>query len=473
MHDESKDFADQGSNFQVRLLRAFLYEPTFTARIHGVLKQEYFTGFYGDIFSHIRRYEEEHGSVPDIADLEGFISSSKEVDPMRMPQVKEAIRDIRNVRDTETQWAKTHAIEFCKRQEFYHALMKATTEWEKGNYHTIYHMVEEALKVGEDKIDGLDYFDLTNFEQRVGSMMRYPIPTGFKAVDEKLNGGLSRGELGVVVAGTGLGKTWTLCNIGAEAVRQGKNVIHYTLELHDRDVSLRYDSILTGVPIKNVIGESANVRQKLANMRNGHSNKLIIKEFDTRSKSVFDLKNHLKARRTKASFVPDLVIVDYADLLRPFHKYDQRRFELESIYEDLRSLAGEFAVPLWTASQGNRSSFMYDGVVQLNQISEAFAKAMVADVVLTLQRNPEDREDSAGNFYLAKNRAGEDGYVMRAYFDPGTFKMTTIGPPIPHYKWQAETNEKKQEAREYGGEKYRRFKERKNGSQDNTEQDAF
>lgn len=162
------------------------------------------------------------------------------------------------------------------------------------------------------------------------------------------------GELGIIIAPTGIGKSMVLVHLGSQALKIGKNVIHYTLELNDKMIGLRYDSCLTGIPINELMIQKDFVLEKITNKTLG---KLLIKYFPTNKVSVNSLKNHLeKIKETNQEI--DLIIVDYGDLLCSLTKRE-RRFELEEIYQDLRNLAAEFLVPLYTASQTNRARAQY------------------------------------------------------------------------------------------------------------------
>ena len=116
------------------------------------------------------------------------------------------------------------------------------------------------------------------------------------------------------------------------------------------------------------------------------------------------------------SFVPHVIIVDYADIMRSTRSYDSLRHELKLVYEELRNLAMDLNVPIWTASQANRDSANSD-IVGLENMSEAYGKAMVADVVVSISRKAMEKSTGAGRLFVAKNRAGRDGLVFPVHID--------------------------------------------------------
>ena len=223
-----------------------------------------------------------------------------------------------------------------------------------------------------------------------------------------MDGGLGHGELGVIVAPAGIGKSWTLQAIGANALKEGKTIVHYTLELNENYVGLRYDSIFTGVTTSNIKYYKDDVQAKLSKL----PGKLLIKYFPTKGASVQTLSSHLKQIEISGE-KPDMVIVDYADILMPVGTFREKRHALGTIYEDLRGLAGELELPIWTASQANRSALEED-VIGADKIAEDYSKIMTADFVMSMSRKVEDKIANTGRFHVIKNRFGIDGVTYPA-----------------------------------------------------------
>ena len=133
------------------------------------------------------------------------------------------------------------------------------------------------------------------------------------------------------------------------------------------------------------------------------------------------IRNHIEKLKLK-EFMPSLIVIDYADIMRSSRQYDSLRHELKLIYEELRNLAMELNIPVWTASQANRDSAKSD-VVGLENMSEAYAKAMVADVVISLSRKPMEKSTGVGRLFVAKNRAGRDGLLFPIKMDTARSKV--------------------------------------------------
>jgi replicative DNA helicase len=254
-------------------------------------------------------------------------------------------------------------------------------------------------------------------------MNRFAVATGIDAIDEKtiLNGGLGKGELGVVVAATGVGKSHFLTMVGSSALKTGKNVVHYTLELTETAVGIRYDSNICGIPSSEVQDRKEEVLEKY---KSGELGRLIIKEFPTGTATVGTIRNHLE-KLSLRGFTPNLLVIDYADIMRSSREFDALRLELKLIYEELRNLAMEKSIPIWTASQSNRDGSSSD-VVGLENMSESYGKAMVADVVLSLSRKPSEKATGSGRLFVAKNRAGRDGLIFPIHIDTSMSKITVL-----------------------------------------------
>jgi replicative DNA helicase len=198
------------------------------------------------------------------------------------------------------------------------------------------------MKAGNTRDLGHDY--LVSLEDRLTQSARITVKTPWDVVNEIMDGGLGVGELGVIVAPAGIGKSWTLQCLGADIIRQGKVAIHYTLELNQSYVGLRYDSIFSGVTTANIKYYKDEVKNKLSKL-NG---KLIIKYFPTKSASVQTLGSHLKQIEL-SGIKPDVVLVDYADILKLTGNFREKRHAIGNTYEDLRGLACE-AVHIGTSS---------------------------------------------------------------------------------------------------------------------------
>jgi replicative DNA helicase len=351
---------------------------------------------------------------------------------------------------TDQEYIKDTTLDFCRKQNLKSAMVKSIGLMQQSSFDEIAQVINNSLKLGADNNEGYDW--KKDFEERFKPKYRNPISTGWLLVDELVRGGLGQKELGVVIAPTGAGKSMALVHLGSQALKAGKTVIHYTLELQDTVIGSRYDSCLTKIPLDSLTAFKEKIYEEVQDIEG----KLIIKEYPTKSASTMTLKNHLEKLRMRSINV-DMVIVDYADLLRPVAIQREKRNELESIYEELRGLAQEFKCVVWTASQTNRSGLNAE-VITMEAISEAFNKCFVADFIFSISRTIDDKIANTGRMYIAKNRNGPDGLVFPLFMDTANVSIKVLQPSE-----DGETDEvssRKQKEKLF--DKYKKFKKQQN-----------
>jgi replicative DNA helicase len=391
--------ATYGYSFQIKVITSLLTDKGFLNQISDILISSYFEAEANRwIIQHILDYHTEYKTPPS---LEVFKVKIEEVDQdVLKTQILQHLKDaMRYVQADDLDFIKTETLNFCKNQEIKKAILASVELLKHGRYEDIKAQIDEAMKSGTDRDIGHEY--ITSMEERYSESVRDVRPTPWDVVNELTDGGLGKGELGVFVAPAGIGKSWGLINIGAYGVKQGLTVLHYTLELNQAYVGLRYDSVITGIANQNLKYQQEDVKKAVGRL----SGNLIIKYFPTKTVSVLGIRAHIEKCMMQDK-KPDIVIVDYADLLRGHGQ--EKRHELESIYEDLRGMAGEYDIPVWTASQANRSALEED-IIEADKISESYAKVMIADFVLSLSRKIKDKLAGTGRFHVIKNRFGPDG----------------------------------------------------------------
>jgi replicative DNA helicase len=297
-------------------------------------------------------------------------------------------------------------------------MMKSVDLIQNSSYDEVKKVIDDALKLGTDNNFGHDF--KKDFEARYEIKARNPVTTGWEKIDKMTKKGLGMGELGVVIAPTGAGKSMVLAHLGAQAVLAGKNVVHYTLELSEAVTGQRYDSCISGVSLNTLFARKDEVLESISDVKGS----LIIKEYPTKTASPNTIRTHLEKLKKQNKKI-DMILVDYADLLKPVRNFTEKRNELESIYENLRAIAQENKCPLWTASQTNRTGLNAE-VVTMESISEAFNKCFVADFICSISRTIKDRNANGGRFFIAKNRNGPDGLVFPIFMDTSTVTIKVL-----------------------------------------------
>ena len=399
-----------GSSFQSKIIMSLLSNKEFIQTISDIIEPSIFDSDANKwLVKSIKDYFIEYKTPPTLEVLK--IKVGEIENDILKTSVIEKLKDAWNHREaTDLNFVKKEVLTFCKNQSLKEAIVKSVDLLQNKEYDEIKVIIDKALKAGTTKDIGHDY--LTNLEERLTKSTRDTIKTSWDIINEIMDGGLGKGELGVIVAPAGVGKTWCLQAIGASGVKQGLSVIHYTLELNQSYVGLRYDTVFSRIPTTNIKYYKEEVEKKIKKLKGN----LLIKYFPTKSIGVQGIEAHLKQVEIQG-IIPDLVIVDYADILRGVGT--ERRFVLENVYEDLRGLAGEVDIPIWTASQANRSSLEED-IIDATKVSESYAKVMIADFVVSLSRKVEDKIANTARLHIIKNRFGLDGVTYPATMNPTT-----------------------------------------------------
>jgi len=391
-----------GYSFQIKVITALFTDKMFLQQIADILLPSYFESDANNwIITNILEYNKEYKTTPTLEVMKVKLDSVDH--DVLKEQIKSQLKDAWKFTESDDlQFIKQQTIDFCKNQEIKKAILTSVDLLKHGQYEEIKTKIDNALKAGGDKNIGHDY--MTSIDARYNESVRFTKETPWEVINELTDGGLGKGELGVFVAPAGIGKSWGLINIGANSIKKGLKVIHYTLELNEAYVGLRYDSVITGIPNQNLKHYQSQVKEELGKI-NGE---LIIKYYPTKSVSVLGIRSHIE-KCIMQDKKPDVVIVDYADLLKGYGQ--EKRHELEGIYEDLRGMAGEYEIPVWTASQANRSALEED-VIDASKIAESYGKVMVADFVISLSRKVQDKLAGTGRWHVIKNRFGPDGITL-------------------------------------------------------------
>ena len=442
---EKVDFSRYGKTFQDKLTYLIMTERTFADQIGEVLDYNFLEFKYlQSIVRNIYNYRDKYEVYPSLKIMATLIKTDIDDDLVKQ-QAKEylvnVLKDPSIIEDCD--YVKETSLDFCKKQKLKEAMLESVKLLNNSSFDEISTVINTALKLGSDTNFGYDY--KLDFEERYKIKHRNPITTGWKEIDSICKDGLGNGELGVVIAPTGAGKSMALVHLGSQAVKLGKTVIHYSLEMSDTVIGTRYDSCITGVKLADTFNLKEQIYEKVKDIEGN----VIIKEYPTKSATTATIKNHLE--KIKSRGIPiDMIIVDYADLLKPVSnkRNSEKRHDLESIYEELRGIAQTFECPIWTASQTNRSGLNAE-VITMESISEAYNKCFVADFIFSVSRTIEDKAANKGRIFVAKNRNGPDGIIFPIRMDTSNvlIKVLPMGltsdNSAPTVKSQAESLRKK------------------------------
>ena len=404
-----------GHAFQIKALAILITDRDFLQQIADIVSPDYFDNDAGKwIMKKTLQYFNEYKTVPT---MEVF---KVEVEGINQELQSVAVKDLlkqayKESKATDLNFVKDTFLDFCKNQTLKGALIKSVDLLELGDYDDIRTLIDRALKAGTERDIGHEY--IAQLEDRFREEARNTVETPWPLINKLLCGGLGQGDLGMIAGGPGGGKSWALVAIGAQAVKTGHTVIHYTLELNEKYVGRRYDACLTEIPVGDIHLYKEKVKEKIENLRGG----LYIREYPAGQATVNTIHSHLE-KCIQQGIKPDLVIIDYADLLTS-KASKEKRDKLDDIYTNLRGLATEMKLPIWTASQVNRSGARED-IIQGDRMAESYTKMMVTDFAMSLSRSAEDKENGVGRWHIMKNRYGADGITYDSIIDTSIGKIS-------------------------------------------------
>lgn len=395
-----------GHAFQVKVIYALLNDKTFLQNISDLLIPEFFENqAHKWAIDYTLKYFQKYHTHPTPEVLK--VEMKKESNEVLRVAIREELKQIYNSENDDIEYIKEEFFNFCKNQRLKEALLKSVDLLQAGEYDDIRRLIDNAIKAGSDRNVGHEYSkDVeTRFREETRNAIKFP----WEVLNNITDGGYGAGDLVIFFAGPGAGKSWVVCAMGAEAAKKGKKVLHYTLELSDTYIGKRYDAIMSGIDFKKLKYHRKEVMKSLEDMEG----EIIIKEYSPKRASLDTIEMHIRQLKNIADFEPDMVIIDYPDLLRPSKLRKEAREETDDIYTEIKGLAKELKIPFICPSQINRAGAK-DDVIEADKISGSYGKIMIADIGISLSRKRKDKVNGTGRFHIMKNRYGGDGMAYPA-----------------------------------------------------------
>ncbi len=351
-----------------------------------------------------------------------YLDLYKEVTTQMLPDEQEHIR--------------SNFSTFVRTQNVKRAILESAQLIQDGKWELIERKIAEAVATGTDLSNlGHRYFE--DYKDRLQRRITYEagvkLPVGIPELDfEYLKGGLENQQLGLVVGASGRGKSIFLSHIAKTTVLLGKKAVYYTLELSEDVIASRFDSTFCQIRPHELRDKYQDSYDKLTMLSSKYKDVLTVKQFPAQKASVNTLIAHYRML-CETGFVPDVVIVDYLDLLRSDRTYSEMRFELDYITQCLRGFAQEYDTRVWTATQLNRSGYGAE-TPDASHISEGFSKLFTVDVALIMAQSKEEQEDEILRIRVEKNRNGPMGRTVEITTDYGfmTFYRDTLNKEAPN-----------------------------------------
>ena len=406
-----KNFDYLGNTFQQQLINQIIVDKNFSHSILEVIDTGYFENKYYKIITQmIKEYYKKFDCAPTYDTLLQIVKS--EITQELMLKITlDTISEIKNTSDEGALFVQEKALKFCKQQELQKVMTRAQKIIDAGefeNYDTLEEMVREALQVGVVEKDTGDVFE--NLEQVLEEDYRHPIPMGIPGIDNLLKGGLAKGEIGVILAPTGVGKTTITTKIANHAFNMGFNVLQIFFEDNPKIVQRKHFTLWTGIA-PDLLGEhKEEVMKKVSDVQEKMKNKLILKKLPSDTLTMGQIKNQIRKMIADGIKI-DVIILDYIDCVTPEKMMDDEWKSEGSVMRAFEAMCHELHIAGWTATQGNRSSISSE-VVTTDQMGGSIKKAQVGHVIISVAKTLQQKELKLATIAITKSRIGKDGVIF-------------------------------------------------------------
>jgi replicative DNA helicase len=407
--------------FQDSIQRGLLYlaksEENFLVQVMPMVKADYFEfpshqKFYSIIKDHYQAYRALPSDDQILEEAKGLKSDNELLADFR--DELDALNSVDEKSIQNEEYYLDLVEEFAKEQALKDAIINSLDLLKSKKFGEIEAEFRTALTISRDVDLGSDYF--TGIEERWNrinsSSLDVQYRTPFGTVNEQLEGGLCSKELAMVVAPPGVGKSLFLANQGARSVLDGKNVLYISLEMAEDRVAQRFDSIFTRIRQKELAGKVGTLKERLEEISDAVDGrgKLKIKEFPTKRLTIAALRAYLNQLQNYEDFVPDVLIIDYLELLTTDAQLAEYSAQ-ERLAQELRGIAVESNLLVWTATQTNREGRKVN-IITDAELADSYGKIRVCDLVFSINQSEQEFDESKARLYIMKSRNGKARFIV-------------------------------------------------------------
>lgn len=421
----NKNFEYLGNNFQIQLLNQIILDKDFSHSIVDVIENNYFENkYFKIIIQMIKEYYKKYNHTPSFDTLEQVAKSELQQETA-VKVVLDTIKKIKSAPIDGADFVQEKALKFCKQQELQKVMKKAQKIIDGGefeNYDTLEEMVREALLVGSKDTSTMDVF--SNLDQVLDDDYRHPIPMGIPGIDRLLKGGLAKGEIGVILAPTGVGKSTILTKIANHAFNLGFNVLQIFFEDNPKVIQRKHFTLWTKIHPDELSEKKEDVLKKVKEIESTMENTLDLKKLPSDTVTMLQIKNEIRKMIADGVKI-DMVVVDYIDCIVPDKNLGDEWKSEGSVMRGFEAMCHELNLVGWTATQGNRSSISSE-VVTTDQMGGSIKKAQVGHVIISVAKTLQQKEMKLATIAITKSRIGDDGVVFEnCKFDNAMIEIDT------------------------------------------------
>ena len=420
-----KNFEYLGSVFQLQLLNQIIIDKEFGRSIIDVIESDYFENkYFKIIIQMIKEYYVKFEHTPSFETLEQITKVELQQE-LASKIVLDTLTKIKEAPSSGLGFVQEKGMKFCKQQELQKAMVKVQKIIDGGefeNYDKAEELIREAIQVGT-KGDGLlDAF--SNLDDVLNEDYRHPIPMGISGIDRLLKGGLAKGEIGVILAPTGVGKTTLMTKITNHAFNLGYNVLQLFFEDNPKIIQRKHITLWTKIHPDELTLRKEEVMTKVNEIKEAMPNQLILKKLPSDTMTMLQIKNQIR-KMVADGIKIDMVTLDYIDCVVPDKNLGDEWKSEGSVMRAFEAMCHEMDLVGWTATQGNRSSISSE-VVTTDQMGGSIKKAQVGHVIITVAKSLQQKEMKLATIAITKSRIGDDGVVFEnCKFDNGMLEIDT------------------------------------------------
>ena len=412
INNKDKQAPNYSFDVQKLYIEMFMSDAETFVRCQNIFDPENFDRKLQETATFINEYVNEYKVMPEASIVNAACNTN--LQPAQLPREN-------------YDWLMDEFENFSRHKGLERAILKSADLLDKGEYGPVEKLIKDAIQISLNKDMGTDYFEDPRARLESLKNSNGQISTGWPSVDKKLYGGFNRGELNIWCAASGGGKSLFLANLGINWALNGLNVIYLTFELSENLVSMRMDSMLTGVATREIFKNLEDVELKVK-MTGKKAGNIQIKYMPS-GKTANDIRAYLKEYQVKKGFKPDIILIDYLDLMMPMSvKVSPSDLFVKDKYvsEELRNLAMETQAIVCTASQLNRSA-VEEIEFDHSHISGGLSKIQTADNVIGIFTSRAMKERGRYQIQFMKTRSSSGvGQKVDLEFDVDTLKINDL-----------------------------------------------
>jgi replicative DNA helicase len=407
----NKNFEYLGNTFQLQLLNQIILDKDFSHSIIDVIEPSHFENkYFKTLLQLVKEYYVKYDCTPSYETLSQMVKSEFPQELM-LKILNDTIKQIQTASIEGASFVQEKSLKFCKQQELQKAITKSQKILDSGefeNYDKLEELVRSALQVGESGNKIEDVFQ--NLDDVLNEDFRHPIPMGITGIDKLLKGGLAKGELGVILAPTGVGKTTVLSKIANSAFNNGYNVLQLFFEDNPKVIQRKHFTMWTGIPPDELPLHREEVLEKARQVKEEMTNKLFLKKLPSDQFTMTQIKNMIRKMVADGHKI-DMIVLDYIDCIVPDRNMGDEWKSEGSVMRGYEAMCHELGVVGWTATQGNRSSISSE-VVTTDQMGGSIKKAQVGHVIISVAKTLQQKEMNLATIAITKSRVGKDGVIF-------------------------------------------------------------